>query len=79
MLMNQKAVIKGIQKAIEAAGGLRPLGRLVGVDKDVVLNMKKRGVVLPQHCRKIHEATGVALHELNPEIYPRPAKQRREA
>lgn len=64
-----KAKKTGIQKAIDFAQGIRPLGRLSGIDKNVIWRMSQAGVVIPKHCRPIHEVTGVPLHELNPSIY----------
>jgi hypothetical protein len=63
----------GIQKAIDIAGGIRPLERLSGINKNVIWRMSKAGMAIPKHCQTLHRLTGVPLHELNPEIYPKAA------
>lgn len=60
----------GIQKAIEIAGGIRPLARLTGISVSQVNGWHKRGWVAPQRCLAVHAATLVPLHELNPKVYP---------
>jgi DNA-binding transcriptional regulator YdaS (Cro superfamily) len=61
----------GLEKAVEAAGGLRALGRLLKVDHAVIIRWSD----IPAHwIIKIEHATGVPREELRPDLYlaPRP-------
>lgn len=61
-----------LQKAIEIAGGRKQLAHAIGCNHSshigVMLNRDKRTSVY--YALKIHQATGVPLHELRPDIYP---------
>ena len=70
--MNRKT---GIEKAVEFAGGIRPLGRLANINKSQIDKFYRRGWVAPERCIAIHDATGIPLHQLNPKIYPHPNKK----
>jgi predicted transcriptional regulator len=37
------------------------------------------GKVPPEQCLKVHRLTGIALHDLRPDIYPRPKRKREGA
>jgi DNA-binding transcriptional regulator YdaS (Cro superfamily) len=67
--MKKKPRLSGIKKAIQIAGGIRPLATLIGANKDVIRKSDNRGWLTPKHCPAVSEATGVPLHELNPEVY----------
>jgi DNA-binding transcriptional regulator YdaS (Cro superfamily) len=67
--MSKKTPVRGIKKAIEVAGGIRPLANLIGVNKDVIRKSANRGWLTPKHCQPVSNATGVPLHELNPDVF----------
>jgi DNA-binding transcriptional regulator YdaS (Cro superfamily) len=67
--MSKKPRVTGIQKAVNSAGGIRPLANLIGVNKDVIRKSLNRGWLTPKHCYAVCEATGVPLHELNPDVF----------
>jgi DNA-binding transcriptional regulator YdaS (Cro superfamily) len=71
--MAKKPQKTGIQKAVEVAGGVRPLATLTGISKSFIWDMLQRGVAAPERCYQIHEKTEVPLHELNPKVFRKAA------
>lgn len=67
--MSKTTRVAGIKKAIQVAGGIRPLANLIGINKDTIRKSQNRGWLTPKHCLAVHKVTGVPLHELNPEVY----------
>lgn len=61
----------GIERAIEIAGGLTALGKRVGVSRQAVEQWRNAGRVAPGSVIAVYDVTGVPLHELNAEVYPR--------
>lgn len=57
----------GLEKAIAAAGGVRALARRLGVSQPTISNWKR---VPAERVLTVEELTGVARHELRPDIYP---------
>lgn len=58
----------GIEKAVQIAGGQQKLATMLGVKQQHVYSwLKKR--VPAERCRPIHEATGVPLAELRPDLF----------
>lgn len=56
----------GLEAAIKAAGGLRALGRLLGVSHQAIMQWKR----IPQNrLVAIEKATGVAREKLCPDLY----------
>ncbi|MBW3145783.1 helix-turn-helix domain-containing protein, partial [Salmonella enterica subsp. enterica serovar Javiana] len=43
----------------------------LGCSKMTISNLKKTGIP-PDHIRSVFELTGVAPHELRPDLYPNP-------
>lgn len=64
--MMKKTKPTGIQKAVELAGGIRPLARLVGLSKSYVHKMVKTGVVPAEQVGHFARITSIPAHELNP-------------
>ena len=68
----------GLYRALEALNGNQSeLARICGVKQPTVwgwLN-KGRGVLPAEYVLKVEEATGIARHELRPDIYPPPKSQ----
>jgi DNA-binding transcriptional regulator YdaS (Cro superfamily) len=62
-----------IQKIITLAGGLKKLGEIAGVDHSTVSGWKRCSRIPPLRALKIHEALGIPLHEIRPDIW-RPAE-----
>lgn len=49
-------------------------GALVGVTQPTWAKWED-GQVPPEQCLPVHRATGIALHELRPDIYPVPQRR----
>jgi DNA-binding transcriptional regulator YdaS (Cro superfamily) len=61
-----------LDRAIQKAGSQEALAELIGVKQQHVsywLN-KGRQRVPAEHCAAIEAATGVAKHELRPDVFP---------
>lgn len=63
----------GIKLAIEAAGGLRALARLLGMNHTTILKWTK---VPANHILEIERLTGVSREQLRPELYRGPSEAR---
>jgi DNA-binding transcriptional regulator YdaS (Cro superfamily) len=59
----------GIELAVEAAGGQRPLAAATKIAKSHIHRMFHSGVVPPSSCKKIEAATGIPKSKLNPEMF----------
>ncbi len=61
---------KAMKRAVDFAGGLRPLARLIGTSPQLISYMLRNkasaGLVLA-----IEKETEVSRHDLRPDIYPR--------
>jgi DNA-binding transcriptional regulator YdaS (Cro superfamily) len=62
-----------LQQAVKQAGGLRALGRKLGITHVAIMQWAQ---VPPEHVMKIEELTGVARSVLRPDIYP-PAREQK--
>jgi DNA-binding transcriptional regulator YdaS (Cro superfamily) len=62
---------KGLKRAVEIAGGLAPLARLLGVDRAAI---RRWDQVPARWIITIERLTGVPREELRPDLYlaPRP-------
>lgn len=68
----QHSDTSGAQRAVTAIGGSQSeLARLLGVRPQAVQQWVKSGRVPPRRARAVAELTGIALHELNPDVFPR--------
>jgi DNA-binding transcriptional regulator YdaS (Cro superfamily) len=73
MLLMLVSMKTGIQKAIEAAGGVTALARHLGIDHNAI----RRWHSVPDHwIIKIEHLTMIPREELRPDLYlaPRPKK-----
>lgn len=64
-----------LDKAINIAGGIRPLGRAIGAWPSQIhkwANEYNGRVPTGERVRQIYIATGVTPHELRPDLYPNP-------
>lgn len=64
--------ITGLRRAVEVAGGQKPLAALIGVTQSMVwywLEKSKHGVPA-EYVAPIELATGVPRSELRPDLYP---------
>jgi DNA-binding transcriptional regulator YdaS (Cro superfamily) len=61
--------MKGIQSAIEKAGGIQQLADLIGIRYQAV-HKWTRGSVPAERVLQIEQLTGVSRHELRPDLYP---------
>ena len=64
-----------LDEAIRCAGGVRALGRLLGINYQLISHWKKRRVPAEWVLRLEH-ITGVSRHDLRPDIYPREKQKR---
>jgi DNA-binding transcriptional regulator YdaS (Cro superfamily) len=64
----------GLKLAIEAAGGIRALARLLGITHQAVLAWKK---VPAERLLEIEKLTGIARERLRPDLYRLPPDDRR--
>lgn len=67
----------GLQKAIEAAGGQKPLADKIGTTQSNVwywLERAKNGVPA-EWVLKVADASGVPAHEIRPDIFSAPAER----
>ena len=65
-----------LQRAIDKAGGQKPLADRIGTTQSQVwywLERSKKGVPA-EYCGPIEAVTGVRRNELRPDIYPDPEK-----
>jgi DNA-binding transcriptional regulator YdaS (Cro superfamily) len=60
-----------IAKAVEAAGGLTSLAKLIGTSKGVVWAWVDRGRCPPQYAKKIEQALDgrVTARDLRPDVF----------
>lgn len=62
---------KGLDKAIQKAGGQKALAELLGLGQTAVSNWRNRKKRVPaERVIEIEKATGVPRHELRPDLYP---------
>jgi DNA-binding transcriptional regulator YdaS (Cro superfamily) len=59
---------EAIRRAVEAAGGLTSLGRMIGCSTNRVWNWTATGRPPIKFCPKIEAATGVPCEDLRPDI-----------
>lgn len=67
-----------LQRAIDKAGGQKPLADLIGTSQSQVwywLRRAKRGLP-PEHAKAIEDATGIPRHELCPTVFGEPRPER---
>jgi DNA-binding transcriptional regulator YdaS (Cro superfamily) len=63
---------QALKQAVHRIGSQAAMGRLCGVTQAAVWKWIDSGMELPaEHVLKVEAATGVARHELRPDIYPR--------
>ncbi|MCK8788194.1 helix-turn-helix domain-containing protein [Roseomonas sp. NAR14] len=60
-------------RAIEAAGGGAALAKRIGVTRFAVQQWKDTGIPAGR-VGKVSAATGIPLHELRPDLFPRAAE-----
>jgi len=68
-----------VYKARLLAGGIKPLAELIGRTERQTIKYQHTGEFPPALCVKVHEALGIPLHELRPDIFPAPEKQGRKS
>lgn len=56
----------GLKAAIEVAGGIRPLARLLGINHQAILQWKK---IPANRILEIEAAAGIARERLRPDLY----------
>ena len=60
-----------VDLAIGAAGGIRPLARLIGISAPSIWEWRKRGRIPAERVLDVERETGVSRHDLSPKLYPR--------
>jgi DNA-binding transcriptional regulator YdaS (Cro superfamily) len=63
--------VKGLKKAIKAAGSQSALARLLGVAPQSVQEWGEKGYPPASRVLAIEAATGVSAHKLRSDLYPR--------
>ena len=63
--------MSGIAKAVRKAGGETALADKVGTSRQQVQYWQRIGYVPAGWVIAVYDASGVSVHELNPECYPR--------
>jgi len=58
-----------LARAIAAAGSASELARKIGVTAQAIYQWRQ---VPAERCLAVSQTTGIALHELRPDIYPDP-------
>jgi DNA-binding transcriptional regulator YdaS (Cro superfamily) len=64
--------MNGIEKAVKKSGNANRLAKMLGVDRGLISYWLEAGYPSPKYCLAINDATGIPLHELHPEVYPKP-------
>lgn len=67
---------RALEKAVKIAGNASLLGERIGVSPQAVNQWLKRGRVPVERVLIVESMTGVARHELRPDIYPAPEADR---
>lgn len=57
-----------LERAIDAAGGLTALARLLGLKSHAVIHQWRLNRVPAEHCPSVEGATGVRCEELRPDV-----------
>jgi len=63
--------MKGLKRAIRIAGNKNKLALAINASRQLVDYWAKTGKPSPEYCVAISRQTGVPLHELRPDIYPK--------
>jgi DNA-binding transcriptional regulator YdaS (Cro superfamily) len=66
--------LEALNRAISAVGGVGVLAGKLGKHQTVVSQWKRRKQVPAEWVRKVEQVSGVACHELRPDVFPKPAK-----
>lgn len=62
---------KGLDSAIEKAGGQVALAKLLGLRQSHISNWRNRNKRIPaERVLDIERVTGVSRHDLRPDLYP---------
>lgn len=65
---------EALSRAIDLAGGQKPLATRIGTTQSQVwywLNRSKKGVPA-EFAERVEEVTGIPRHQLRPDIFPAP-------
>jgi DNA-binding transcriptional regulator YdaS (Cro superfamily) len=65
----KQTALKALESAIEKAGGLSGLSRLIRVSRQAVLQWRMNGAVPPKKALAVEDATGVSKEQLRPDLY----------
>lgn len=69
-LENQPALT--LRRAVQAVGSQTKFAELLEVSQQAVSLWIRRNKVLPaEHVRTVSAATGISVHDLRPDLYPR--------
>ena len=71
----QKPRPLGFTKALSVYGTVGGMAKKLGTKIQSVSQWKD---LPPERCLDVHKQTGIPLHELRPDIYPKPPKQPRK-
>ncbi len=60
---------KAVAKAIKELGGAVQAADTLGVTHPAISQWLRKGYVPPIRCKRVAELSGVAVEELNPEVF----------
>lgn len=69
MAMDLKAQRRAIERAIEKAGGVRALARLIDQPQSNIRFWRDRGWLPAEMCRPVSDKTGVLPRDLRPDLF----------
>jgi DNA-binding transcriptional regulator YdaS (Cro superfamily) len=72
----EQSMVYGLKTAIDAAGGLRPLARLLGITPQAIMQWDK---VPAERMLEIERVTGIARERLRPDLYRLPRQYLEDA
>jgi len=62
--------MKAVEKAIEAAGGVKELAKLCGVSYEAVRKWQVKAWLPAERVLEVERFSGVPRQELRPDLYP---------
>jgi DNA-binding transcriptional regulator YdaS (Cro superfamily) len=61
-----------VDRVIEKAGGVNALARTLGFHHTSIIDWRRAGQIPAKRALRVHQITGIPLHELRPDVFPAP-------